>query len=156
MNSGKTKERIILAEDDADMADILSFWLNGEGYDVTVVSDGWSCIEEARKGEYDGAILDLLMPGVDGYQACRYIRHDKDMKDLPIILFSAVFIDEEEKQLGYEAGADEFVMKTSGFNALLHAIDRVVRNGNKKPRKRLEDESAAIIKAEVDQIVKAS
>ena len=119
-------KRVLLAEDDGDMRDILGFWLQGEGYEVETVSNGWEAIRCAKDKPPDAIVLDLLMPEVDGYQACLYIKNDPQINHLPVIMFSAVFIDNDEKQLGYDAGADEFVAKTSGFNSLLAAIDREI------------------------------
>jgi len=146
----KKGRHIILAEDDPDMRDILRFWLEGEGYTVTPVANGWEAIKAAREALPDAVILDLLMPGVDGYQACRYIRHDHELFKIPIVLFSAVFIDDEERKFGYDVGADAFVVKTSGFNSLLMAVDRVVREADSLPRQPIDEAEATLIKSEIE------
>lgn len=149
-NGEEVVKQVILAEDDADMREILAFWLEGEGYKVIPVCNGWEAIQAAKKGPIDAVVLDLLMPGVDGYQACRYIRHDPSLYKLPVVLFSAVFIDDEERRLGYEVGADDFVMKTSGFNALLLAIDRVIREFSSLERRSVDEKQAALVRAEIE------
>lgn len=155
--SAKEKgHRLILAEDDTDMRDILSFWLEGEGYTVISVPNGWEAIRAAKKERPSVVVLDLLMPGVDGYQACRYLRHDPELYDVPIVLFSAVFVDEEERQLGFDVGADDFVMKTSGFNSLLTAIDRVVGDSSGRRRHEpVDEETALLVRQEIESAVGA-
>ena len=144
------KKSILLAEDDADMRDILRFWLEGEGFSVTAVENGWQAIEEARRAAPDVIILDLLMPGVDGYQACRYLRHDAHLFHLPVILFSAVFIDEEEKRFGFEVGADAFVVKTSGFNTLLIEVKRLIASARQCERRPVPENEAALVRTEIE------
>ncbi len=143
-------KKVLLAEDDSDMRDILGFWLQGEGYEVVTASNGWEAIQRARAQHPDAVVLDLLMPGVDGFQACRYIRHDPELRGLPVIMFSAVFIDSEERQLGFDVGADEFVAKTSGFNTLLTAIDRAIHQSPEIERKPIDEKVAALIRAEIE------
>lgn len=145
-------KRVVLAEDDGDMRDILGFWLQGEGYDVITVANGWEAIVASKQQQPDAVVLDLLMPGVDGFQACRYIRHDPQLTHLPVIMFSAVFIDHEERQLGYDVGADEFVAKTSGFNSLLAAIDRVTRVRAAVAQRTVNEEQAALVRAEIEAV----
>ncbi len=145
-------KRVVLAEDDSDMRDILGFWLQGEGYDVVTVANGWEAIVASKEHQPDAVVLDLLMPGVDGFQACRYIRHDPQLTNLPVIMFSAVFIDHEERQLGYDVGADEFVAKTSGFNSLLAAIDRVTRARATVGQRTINEEQAALVRAEIEAV----
>lgn len=152
MSAHDQPKRVVLAEDDGDMRDILGFWLQGEGYEVVTVANGWEAIVAAKQQRPDAVVLDLLMPGVDGFQACRYIRHDPELTHLPVIMFSAVFIDHEERQLGYDVGADEFVAKTSGFNSLLAAIDRVTRARPAQESRVLNEEQAALVRAEIEAV----
>ena len=144
-------KKILLVEDDPDMRDILSFWLSGEGYAVTGAANGWEAIQTARAEPFDAVVLDLLMPGVDGFQTCRYMRHDAALRNLPVIMFSAVFIDEEERRLGIEVGADEFVPKTSGFQSLIAAVNRAInRNGDGPVRPPIDEAIAAQVRAEIE------
>jgi two-component system alkaline phosphatase synthesis response regulator PhoP len=145
-------KRVLLAEDDNDMRDILGFWLQGEGYEVQTAANGWEAIQKAKDDKPDAIVLDLLMPGVDGFQACRYIRNDPALNHLPVIMFSAVFIDNEERQLGYDVGADEFVAKTSGFNSLLAAIDRAIKAVGEARRKPVDEKMAALVRAEIESV----
>lgn len=149
---GDNAKRVLLAEDDGDMRDILGFWLEGEGYEVETVSNGWEAIRSAKQNPPNAIVLDLLMPEVDGYQACLYIKNDPQINHLPVIMFSAVFIDNDEKQLGYDAGADEFVAKTSGFNSLLAAIDRVINRTAPKSGALVDEKMAALVRSEIESI----
>lgn len=153
MSSGeKIKLRILLAEDDSDMRDVLGFWIQGAGYDVATAADGWEAIQSAKENQPDAVVLDLLMPRVDGFQACRYIRNDPQLKDIPVIMFSAVFTDREEQQLGFDVGADEFVAKTSGIHFLLAAIDHVTCGKKAANQHPFNAEQAAFVCAEVEAV----
>jgi DNA-binding response OmpR family regulator len=147
------KRRILLVEDDTDLRDIVTFWLNGEGYNVTGVANGWEAIKTARAEPFDAVVLDLLMPDVDGYQTCRYMRHDPALCNLPVIIFSAVFVDEEERRMGLEAGADEFVPKSTGFQSLLVAVKRAIETRSERTTPTAFDEMiAAEVRREIEAV----
>lgn len=152
MTPVENKKRILLAEDDSDMRDILGFWLQGEGYEVVTASNGWEAIRRAKESAPVAVVLDLLMPHVDGYQACLYLKNDPEVNHLPVVMFSAVFIDNDERQLGYDAGADEFVAKTSGFNSLLAAIDRVTNRNAPIERPPIDEKVAALVRSEIEAV----
>jgi len=145
------KKRILLAEDDDELRDILGFWLEGEGYEVVTASNGWEAIKQAKETAPSAVVLDLLMPHVDGYQACLYMKNDPEVSQIPIVMFSAVFVDDDEKQLGYEVGADEFVAKTSGFNSLLAAIDRLTEQPLAL-RPPINGKVAALVRSEIEAV----
>lgn len=145
------KKRILLAEDDGDMRDILGFWLEGEGYEVVTAANGWEAIKQAKASAPAAVVLDLLMPHVDGYQACLYMKNDPQVNQIPVVMFSAVFVDDDEKQLGYEVGADEFVAKTSGFNSLLAAIDRLTDHPLPL-RPSINEKVASLVRAEIEAV----
>jgi len=148
--SNEKSKKILLVEDDDDMRDILGFWLEGEGYEVISAPNGWEAIHTARDVRPDAMILDLLMPIVDGFQACRYVRHDPELRYLPVIMFSAVFIDAEERQMGLDVGADEFIAKTSGFNTLLASLDEVLKKADNIERPEVDEKMASLVRAEIE------
>lgn len=106
------KKRILIVDDEEDIRDLLEIYLVNEGYDVTKTEDGVEAIEVLEKEEIDLIILDIMMPKMDGIQACMKIRKDKNV---PIIMLSAKSED-IDKILGLNTGADDYVTKP--FNPL--------------------------------------
>lgn len=100
--------RILIVEDDPDIALGLQTDLRLEGYDVEVVGDGQHAIDRAETGSFDLMLLDVMLPGKDGFAVCRELR--RSGKRLPIILLTARS-QEAEKVLGLELGADDYVTK---------------------------------------------
>jgi two-component system alkaline phosphatase synthesis response regulator PhoP len=101
-------ERILIVEDDPDIALGLQQDLRLEGYQVEVVGDGLAAIERASSGSFDLILLDVMLPGKDGFAVCRELR--RTGLQTPIIVVSARS-HEAEKVLGFELGADDYVTK---------------------------------------------
>jgi two-component system alkaline phosphatase synthesis response regulator PhoP len=100
--------RILIVEDDPDIALGLEQDLRLEGYDLEVVGDGQRAVERAQRGAFDLILLDVMLPGKDGFQVCRELRHER--LQTPIILLTAKS-HEAEKILGLELGADDYITK---------------------------------------------
>jgi len=100
--------RILIVEDEPDIALGLQQDLKLDGYDVEVAGDGVTAIERATSEPFDLVILDVMLPGKDGFQVCRELRHSR--VQVPIILLTARS-HEAEKVLGLELGADDYITK---------------------------------------------
>lgn len=100
--------RILIVEDEPDIALGLQQDLKLDGYDVEVAGDGVTAIERAISEPFDLVILDVMLPGKDGFQVCRELRHAR--VQVPIILLTARS-HEAEKVLGFELGADDYITK---------------------------------------------
>lgn len=100
--------RILIVEDEPDIALGLQQDLKLDGYDVEVAGDGVTAIERATSEPFDLVILDVMLPGKDGFQVCRELRHAR--VQVPIILLTARS-HEAEKVLGLELGADDYITK---------------------------------------------
>jgi DNA-binding response OmpR family regulator len=101
-------DRILIVEDDPDIALGLQQDLRLEGYDVEVVGDGQQALDLAETGSFDLILLDVMLPGKDGFAVCRELR--RAGKRMPIIVLTARS-HEAEKVLGLELGADDYVTK---------------------------------------------
>ena len=101
-------ERILIVEDDPDIALGLQQDLRLEGYDVEVVGDGQHALDRAQTSAFDLILLDVMLPGKDGFAVCRELR--RSGKRMPIIVLTARS-QEAEKILGLELGADDYVTK---------------------------------------------
>ena len=104
--------RILVVDDERVMVKGIKFNLENEGYQVDTGSDGEEAVDKARTGQFDLIILDLMMPKIDGLQACMKIR---EFSNVPIIMLTAKGED-ADKIIGFECGADDYITKP--FNIL--------------------------------------
>ena len=100
--------RILIVEDEPSIALALDDDLRREGYETEVVGDGHAAIERGKNGDFDLVLLDVMLPGPDGFEVCRELR--RVGIDAPIVLLTAR-TQEAEKVLGLESGADDYVTK---------------------------------------------
>jgi two-component system alkaline phosphatase synthesis response regulator PhoP len=101
-------KRILVVEDEPAIAFGLQLDLKNEGYDVEIESDGESALQRARKEPFDLILLDVMLPGKDGFEVCRELR--RDGSKTPVIMLTAK-TQEAEKVLGLEIGADDYMTK---------------------------------------------
>ncbi len=99
--------RILIVEDEKDIAELEKDYLELSGFEVEIAGDGTTGLEKALNEDYDLYILDLMLPGVDGFEICKRIR---DVKDTPILMVSAKR-DDIDKIRGLGLGADDYVTK---------------------------------------------
>ena len=115
--------KILIIEDDMEIADVEKDYLELSGLSVTIRNDGLAGYQEALSNPYDLILLDLMLPGIDGYQVCREIR---TQSNVPIIMLSAkgeVF----DKVLGLELGADDYIIKPFDSKELVARVKAVLR-----------------------------
>ncbi len=103
-------DRILLVDDDPGNLDILRQTLDGHGYKLLVATSGEDALRVALRARPSLVLLDVLMPGMDGYEACRRLKADPATADAAVIFLSALE-DAREKVRGLEAGAVDFVTK---------------------------------------------
>ena len=115
--------KILLIDDDADVCDIVKIYLENEGYEVKVASDGNEGISFFKMYDPDLILLDIMLPKKDGWQVCREIR---EISNKPIIMVSAKS-DVFDKVLGLELGADDFVVKPFDIKELSARVKAVLR-----------------------------
>jgi DNA-binding response OmpR family regulator len=116
--------RILVVEDNRNLATGLRNNLEIEGYEVLVAADGTSGLALARSESPDLIVLDLMLPGMDGYRVLRTLREDG--LDTPVLILSARG-EETDKVLGFQLGADDYVAKPFGLLELLARIDALLR-----------------------------
>ncbi|MET0188811.1 MAG: response regulator transcription factor [Pseudonocardia sediminis] len=115
---------VVLAEDDAAIAEPLSRALQREGYEVQVVGDGLAALDHVGRVPVDLLVLDLGLPGMDGLEVCRRIR--ADFADLPVLMLTAR-TDEVDFVVGLDAGADDYVSKPFRLAELLARVRALLR-----------------------------
>ncbi|MBQ6035916.1 MAG: response regulator transcription factor [Lachnospiraceae bacterium] len=117
------KQKVLIVDDDENIAELISLYLLKECYETKMVYDGESAVREFHTFEPDIVLLDLMLPGKDGYQVCREIRQTSDC---PIIMLSAkgeVF----DKVLGLELGADDYMIKPFDAKELVARVKAILR-----------------------------
>ncbi|MGA8845856.1 MAG: response regulator [Nocardioides sp.] len=102
--------RIVVADDDADIRELVEFKLRTMGHDIVAVGDGGAAVEACRAQKPDLAVLDLMMPGVSGLDAIRMMRAEPELVDLPIILLTAR-AQESDVEIGFDTGVDDYITK---------------------------------------------
>ena len=105
-----TQGTILVVDDQPENIRVLVDLLGGEGHRVLAARDGPAALERIRRGRPDLVILDVMMPGMDGYEVCRCIREEHDLRHVPVIFMSAL-TDTAARVRGLEAGAADFVSK---------------------------------------------
>jgi DNA-binding response OmpR family regulator len=115
--------RILLAEDERNIASLVELYLRNEGYDVTWVTDGLKAVEEADRLRPELVVLDVMLPGIDGLEVCRRLRAKGRV---PIIMLTARD-HEVDKVLGLEMGADDYVTKPFSPRELVARVKAVLR-----------------------------
>ena len=117
------KQRILIVDDDANIAELISLYLTKECYDTKMVHDGEEALKAFTQYQPNLILLDLMLPGIDGYQVCREIR---TKSNVPIIMLSAkgeIF----DKVLGLELGADDYIIKPFDSKELVARVKAVLR-----------------------------
>ncbi len=116
------KKRILVADDDVDILEVLTLILEESGYEVETTSDG-NTLRTVEQHMPDLLLLDIWMSGWHGRDICRFLKSQEATKNLPIVLFSA---NRETQQIAAEAGANDFIMKPFELGNLLETIERYV------------------------------
>ena len=129
MNSPK---HILIVDDEADLLELVSYNLRKDGFIVDSASDGETALTKVRKGKYDLAILDLMLPGIQGMELCRILRNDSKTAGLPIIMLTAKG-EEVDRILGLEMGADDYMTKPFSPRELIARVRAVLRRSIEKP-----------------------
>jgi DNA-binding response OmpR family regulator len=101
---------ILIADDDPDILALISFRLERAGYDIVRAVNGEEAVRVALDRRPDVALLDVMMPRVDGYEATRRLRQHRETSHMPIILLTAR-VQEDDIARGFDAGADDYVKK---------------------------------------------
>lgn len=120
--------RVLLVEDEQDVAELIRFNLRKEGYEVTVVGSGADGVRHAREGKPDVILLDIMVPQLNGWEVCRRLKQDADTRRIPIIMVTGR-VDEGDKVLGFELGADDYVTKPFSPRELVARVRAVTRRG---------------------------
>lgn len=143
-----SKQKILIVDDDNNIAELISLYLTKECFETQIVNDGESALEAVESFEPNLILLDLMLPGIDGYQVCREVRAKNTV---PIIMLSAkgeVF----DKVLGLELGADDYMEKPFDTKELVARVKAVLRR-YKVPVALEEEKGPSVKKVEYPDLV---
>ena len=135
------KQKILIVDDDTNIAELISLYLMKECYDTKMVHDGESALRELQLFQPNLILLDLMLPGMDGYQVCREIR---TKSQVPIIMLSAkgeVF----DKVLGLELGADDYIVKPFDTKELVARVKANLRRCQQVVQEPIRTSDAKIV-----------
>jgi PAS domain S-box-containing protein len=118
--------RILIADDTTENLYLLQTLLAGFGHEVDETRDGVQALAQARRARPDLLVTDLLMPVMDGYALCRAWRADPSLATVPIIIYTSTYTDPRDQQLGFDAGADAYLIKPTEPERLLQVIRDVL------------------------------
>lgn len=126
----QNRQKILIVDDDENIADLISLYLTKECFDTKKVADGEDALSVFKTYEPNLILLDLMLPGVDGYEVCREIRKESTV---PIIMLSAKG-ETFDKVLGLELGADDYMIKPFDAKELVARVKAVLRRYKSQPK----------------------
>ncbi len=125
----------MVIEDEKDIVDLLAYALRKEGYEVRSATQGREGLELIRRGPTDLALIDIMLPDLDGLEICRRVRTDENLRNLPVIFLTARG-EEVDRVIGLEMGADDYVVKPFSPRELVARIKAVLRRRERGEERR--------------------
>ncbi|GBE01836.1 transcriptional regulatory protein WalR [bacterium BMS3Bbin06] len=129
---GYVQASIAVIDDEEDILELVAYNLKKEGFDVRTFINGEDALNALRNGRYDLAILDLMLPGIQGMDLCRILKSSEATSSVPIIMLTARG-EELDKVLGLELGADDYITKPFSPRELVARVKAVLRRSSGKP-----------------------
>ena len=117
--------KILIAEDERDIRELVNFSLQFGGFTVVQAANGAEAVEQAQKELPDLILMDVRMPKMTGYEACRQMKSMPELRDIPVVFLSAKG-QETEIQTGLEAGAEEYILKPFAPDELVKQVQAVL------------------------------
>jgi DNA-binding response OmpR family regulator len=124
-------EKILVVDDEEDIATALAIRLKAMGFDVLLAHDGMTALTKAREENPDLILLDVMLPKLDGYKVCRMLKFDEKYRHIPIIMLTAKALDSDMK-MGAEVGADAYLAKPFNPTALTSKIKELLESRKEK------------------------
>ena len=125
-------EKIMVVDDEEDIQELVRYNLERNGYEVSCVSSGEEAIDEIRSFRPDLLILDLMLPGIDGFEVCRTLKNDPKAEHIPIVMLTAKG-EESDVVTGLELGAEDYIVKPFSPQVLLARARAVLRRVAREP-----------------------
>lgn len=120
------QKKILIADDNENIKDALSYLLEDEGYEILLAKDGEDALQKVREFRPHMLLLDIMMPRINGYEVCRAIKNDPEMKNIYVIMLTARG-QAIEQERGKEVGADEYIIKPFNPIEILSKIKNILK-----------------------------
>jgi len=117
--------RILIAEDEPDIRELVAFTLRFAGHEVITTSNGEEALQQANQVIPDLILMDVRMPRMTGFEACRAMKTNPTLKDIPVVFLSAKGQD-SEIQSGLDAGAEEYILKPFALDQLTERVKAIL------------------------------
>jgi DNA-binding response OmpR family regulator len=134
------KKKILIIEDDKDIARLIQYNMDKAGYACEIASSGEDGLKSLVRHPADLVLLDVMLPGADGFEICRRIKQDEDLKHVPVIMLTAKG-EEMDRVVGLELGAEDYVVKPFSPRELVLRVKAVLR------RHKTDEEAGDVLKA---------
>lgn len=121
------QKKILIADDNENIRDALTYLLEDEGYELLLAKDGADTLRKVRERKPDILFLDIMMPEINGYDVCRTIKNDPDLKSIYVIMLTAKG-QVAEQERGKEVGADEYIVKPFSPMEILTRVKSLLQN----------------------------
>jgi len=120
------QRKILIVEDEVSLLKLESILLTTRGYKVSGVTDGLKALEEIKKDMPDLVLLDIMIPGIDGFEVCRRIKADPVTANLPVVMLTAKKSSADQAR-GIEAGADAYITKPFKSAKIIEVVEELLR-----------------------------
>ncbi|HEY4118700.1 MAG TPA: response regulator, partial [Byssovorax sp.] len=141
-------KRLIVADDDATQLKLAKYRLGKVGFEVEAVSDGIEALNAARRRKPDVIVTDALMPRLDGFGVCLGVRQDETLSDVPVVLLTSSYVEQEDRLLATRAGANAFVVRTADLAEVIGVLEKMMQT----PGGAGASSSPTIARAEIDSV----
>ena len=127
-----SKVSILIVEDDTDIQRLLAYNLRAAGYEVLTCEEGYEALTVAKQRLPDLILLDLMIPGLDGFEVCKELKRSAETRSIPVIMLTARG-EEVDRIVGLELGADDYVVKPFSPRELLLRVRAILRRSSGEP-----------------------
>jgi DNA-binding response OmpR family regulator len=131
--------KVLVVEDEQPVRKLIDINLRLENYEVISAADGFEALQQLEHGQPDLVILDIMLPGLDGWEVLKRLRHDDKFRDTPVVVLTALVQDADIIQ-GWQLGADEYITKPFSPVALVKTVQMVLDRTPEERRSRRERE----------------
>ena len=121
-----SKGKVLIIDDEIDLLETMRSRLDASGYDVATSNDGINGMEKAKEFQPDLIILDIMMPGIDGFETLKNFKSEASIKHIPIVVFSCGSEEEEWANRAFELGSVGYVVKPFDSDALLFTVEKFI------------------------------
>ena len=126
--------KVLLADDLVENRYLGQTILENAGYEVVTASNGAEALEKARNDHFDVIVSDIMMPQMDGFQLCRELKHDEQLKAVPFVFYTATYTDPKDEAFARSLGAQDFIAKPVEPDVFVARVNSIVQDGSAIPQ----------------------